>query len=230
MSDNRMSRRTFLGLAAVSPLAAAGCRDEKPAPKQRTQAEVIADYKAKANENDPLNLFNLLQSGEFIGQDGKPVNLAALKTSIRDNFVTLNFGFAECQDYCPMTNQRLAAVGKANPQVTTIVIAAEPEKDGKDPEREGEEGPRDKFMNRLRKEGIKQEIIILYPTRGGQLSKQATLDLTHRAGSAANTSNHGADLFLFAPGGTRLDKRAGDKPLSGFEKDWGGLVSQGMKK
>jgi hypothetical protein len=160
----------------------------------------------------PLNLFETLKkSGSFIGQDGEPVDIDALKKQLEGQLTTLTFGFAHCTEYCPYINGSLGALHRHNKTgITSIIIAANPAGDGNEDKGDGAtRASRDAFMKdvQLMMKPLDQEnapdckVVILYPTdASGKLSNEAVLTVTNAFNSMANATNskkHTADIALF---------------------------------
>jgi cytochrome oxidase Cu insertion factor (SCO1/SenC/PrrC family) len=218
-----MAHKSFAaGVLAASMLAGtSGC--DRP---NQTPANV-APQRQSAPANDAKNVFNVLSQHSFIGQDGQPVNMNALATSLQNNYSTVTFGFAECKDYCPMINNVLGELGKSNPSLTSIVIAANPQVDGASPEN------REAFMNRLRGDGVRHNTIILYPTEGGALSNSVVPKIAMDTGAivnATNPLNHSANVGLYAPGGARVTVKSGMRSSSEFVNEWAPLMGTGHQR
>lgn len=211
-----MDRRQFLGALGSAALAsAAGCNnntEQKPDTKQPP-----ANQGSDTPPAERPNLYDVLAQHSFVGQDGQPVNIAGLKASLQNKHTTLSFGFAECENYCPMINSALSAVGKANPDITSIIVAANPEVDGADQQH------RDAFMARLQREHVEHNVILLYPTRNGALSNAETPSVAQSVGAIVNTDSpldHSAKVILYAPGGEHMQEKQGMRPPREFVEDW----------
>lgn len=217
MAQKSFSQRIAAGtLAAASVAGLAGCDTgtDKPA--------AGPGYSHSASANSRTNMYNVLSNFQFNGQDGQPVNMSALQTSLQNSQTTLTFGFAECENYCPMINNVLGTLGNVNPNLTSIVIAANPEVDGATPEN------REKFRQRLKADGVDHNVVILYPTENGRLSNNAVPDVAMGTGAIVNASSpldHSAKVVLYAPGGERLADKAGTRPASEFSSEWAPLLN-----
>ncbi len=213
----QFTRRQFLQTsAAAAGSFVAGC-SENP----KTPAEVAKHYQANTKTSDPKNLYNLLEGTKFMGQNGEDVSLSSLKTSQQNKFTTLTFGLANCTKYCPMINERLAAVGKSNPDITSIIISVNPETDG------NTQADRDAFLAQVRAEGVKQNVVVLYPKEGGRLSNNVAPTLGQRSGAIVDMSkpfDHSANVILYAPGGAQLDKKSGITGTKSFPEDWTPII------
>lgn len=192
-----LSRRDFLKAAAVAPFAAA--------------------LPAAAQQQKP-NLFDVLKEFRFIGEDGRPVSIGALEKALKNQFVTLSFGFNGCSDICPISiNPNLAAIGEINKDaLTSIVINVIPEMEGQDPFRSNQ-------SQFLRHVGLKQPTITLFPsTEKGALSNPQSVALQTRFAiiDKKNPLKHTPKIMLFAPGGAFLAEKLATRPAEEFTKDW----------
>ncbi len=200
-----MSRRTFLQTAATVPFAAA--------------------FPAEAQQRP--NLFEVLKQFHFMGEDGKPVSIGALEKVLKNQFVTLSFGFSGCSDICPLSiNPNLAAVGSLNKDtVTSIVINVVPEAEGVEPYRSGQ-------SDFLKKQGLPQRTITLFTTDArGSLSNQQSITLQTIFAIVNKDDNrkHSPKIMLFAPGGAFLDEKLATSPAEEFTKDWAAHLASPSK-
>ncbi|NBO19182.1 MAG: hypothetical protein EBV03_08175 [Proteobacteria bacterium] len=227
MSKTQLSRRDFMRAGTgtfVAAVAGSGCSSDnknKPGnpeePKTLDPAQIAEYYQAKANPDSATNLYNLLGRYSFTDQNGKAVNVGALKTSLKNRFTTLTFGFGECKDYCPMINNRLGLLGDANPQLSSIVVCVNPDADG------ATQASRDAMLAKLRSEGMKQDIVLLFPS-----STKAATDMAMDTGAIVNPRqpfNHSTQVILHAPGGTELARKRGDESAKSFPAEWGPVMS-----
>lgn len=197
-----LSRRDFLKAAAVAPLA----------------------YALPAEAQQKPNLFEVLKEFRFIGEDGNPVNIAALATALQRQFVTLSFGFNGCSDICPISiNPNLSAIGDINKDtLTSIVINVIPEMEGVEPFR----STQSQFFRQV---GLKQPTITLFPTtEKGALSNPQSVALQTRFGMIAHRTDankHSPKIMLFAPGGAFLDEKLATRPADEFTRDWAAILA-----
>ncbi len=208
-------------LAGSMLVGATGC-DQKA---QHQHAPVVRNVGQAAPASNARNVFDTLSQYQFVGQDGQPVNMAALRTSLQNNPSTLTFGFAECQNYCPMINNVLGKLGKVSPGLTSIVVSANPEVDGLTPD------SRAAFLQRIRNDGVAQNVVILYPTVNGGLSAPSVPNIAVATGAITNSSrplDHSAKIILSAPDGTRLAEKSGLSPASEFINEWTPLLNNGQ--
>jgi cytochrome oxidase Cu insertion factor (SCO1/SenC/PrrC family) len=238
MSDESFTKRIRNGalataVATSSMLGLAGCDqpgNNKAAPRFNQNAPAYVPPAAgggaaPAPANDVQNLFNVLAQHQFVGQDGQPVNVAALSTSLRDSYNTLTFGFAECQNYCPMINNVLGQLGQSNPRLNSIVVAANPQGDG------ATQASRDAFMQRLRNDGIRHNVTILYPTENGKLSNNTVPKIAMSTGAIVNATkplDHSAKVVLYAPGGNRVADKSGLRSGTEFVNEWAPIMGNGQ--
>jgi cytochrome oxidase Cu insertion factor (SCO1/SenC/PrrC family) len=217
--------KRMLTSTTMAALLVAGCSREpetRKASPEENRARIVQTLQQSANPADPNNLYNVLAGYEFQGQDGQPVNLQALQTSLRNHFTTLTFGFGECEQYCPMINNVLGEVGKANPDMTSVVISVNPLKDGAD------QASRDAFMGKIKEAGVKHKVVILYPAQGGQLAPGLAPQIAIRSGSITNPEkplDHSAKVKLYGPGGTPLKDKSGLRPAREFVEEWGPVMN-----
>ncbi len=205
-------KRIMAGVLATSLLVGAGCKDGNT-----TQTNNQEGNNTMQNNSTDQNLFDILSGYDFVGQDGQPVNKTALAASLRGNHTTLTFGFAKCENYCPMINRVVAELGKNNRELTSIVIAANTEQDGAD------QTSRDQFMERLRGDGVSHKVVILYPTKEGKLDNSVSPHIAMQAGAISNPErplDHSAKVILFAPGGKKLKEKSGLRPAKEFVEEW----------
>jgi cytochrome oxidase Cu insertion factor (SCO1/SenC/PrrC family) len=212
MESKPISRRAALGVMAASAATLAGCGSNE-------EKMVTPPPSSTAGQN----MFDALSQHHFIGQDGEPVNINALKASLKDKQTTLTFGFAECTDYCPMINNVLGALGQKNPDLVSIQINVSPEENGKTDE------SRAAVLQTMRAAGVKHDTIILYPTdANGKLSNAVVPTIAHSLGTIVNKSdplNHSSYIKLNAPGGNEITKKTGTDPLSEFKEEWTPLLN-----
>jgi hypothetical protein len=199
-----ISRREFMqqsGLA-LAGVAAAGC--------------------GRQTAQEP-NIFDALGHYEFTGQDGKPVNIGALRTSLKDSFVTACFGFNGCGTYCTFIDPNLSRIGDmSTKKLTSIIIDVQPQMDSLS------QHMRDAYMRELKTTyKIKQNIVILYPSRNGMPSQEAATNASDLArdmgmiGTGTKAINHSAEIGLYGPGGNLIAKKNGlTPPGSGDFGEW----------
>jgi hypothetical protein len=128
--------------------------------------DVRVPQKATQTKPDPNRLVDVLSAAmhkpnaarfRWVDVNGQEVNLAALEQAMRGRNVTLSFGFQECELLCPAINEQLAHLGSMDSRLLSIVVAVDPLRDGKD------QPSRERFLKRLRDEGVKQEVLLLFP-------------------------------------------------------------------
>ena len=222
--SSKMNRREMLAATAGTFVAAVtGCDSTKTTPTTPAKpavkldpAQIAAHYQAKANANDEKNLYNLLNRYSLTDQNGQPVNITALKTSLKDRFTTLTFGFGTCTEFCPMINNRLGKLGDANPNLTSIVISVNPADNAS-------QASRDAMIAKLRSEGMKQNIVLLFP-QSQELATQMAAD-TGVTTNPRQPLNHSMNIILHAPGGTELRRKKGTDPESSFPTEWAPIMS-----
>jgi cytochrome oxidase Cu insertion factor (SCO1/SenC/PrrC family) len=197
-----------------------------------------------ACNNDPVpeygmpqkNLFDGLESREFVDQDGRPVNINALRSALSDSYTTLSFGYEKCTEICPMGNSHLGNLGhKGEKKLTSIFINVDPEDDFPRP------GQPNNYLVKLKSKGmegygIEHDIIILYPAQDGVASQEAVKwipELADKLGMAVYLRDkkedfdirkdykyHPSDILLHAPGGKLLSCMNGQNTDQSFDMDW----------
>lgn len=243
MSDSDVtSRRSFLGLvgrtaaagaAAAIPFSETGC-GPKAGPAPETAADLVNRYKYAKESQPDLNMYRILEQGNFIDQNGKPVIISSLKTKLQNKFTTLSFGFADCETVCPLTNGNLGKLGEARPDnLTSIIVSSRPHVDGIS------QAARNHFLEMaknpiaVKNRGpgkVKHEVIILYPVKSNsttpdpQQSKKLEA-LTKAMVNPVLENTHANSVTLHAPGGAYLLRQGGNKEKSeDFTKEWDDIV------
>ncbi|MEI6730642.1 MAG: hypothetical protein WCL30_05220, partial [Pseudomonadota bacterium] len=175
------------------------------------------------------NLFETLKAHEFIGQDGKKVDLDKLQKSLESRFKSLSHGFNACATHCPLINSALAKLGEKSTNLSSIVIASIPETDG------ANQAARDSFMKTMKDRRISQDIIILYPSKDGKVSDNAAkatqlafANYGHDS-NANEISQHPAQISLFSPQGDELLTRTYLNFIKDLDKK-AIFPSQGLQK
>lgn len=193
-------------------------------------SSTMPDAEAQPKDFKPHNLFDALKHYEFIGQDGNVVNIDALKTSLKDDFVTVSFGFERCKDFCPMVNAGIAVAGRsaqnAGKKMTSVFISVEPERDGITPQ------ARKAFMDKLKQDyKIPQNCVILYPSVNGRITSASAQNAaklsTGEFGLAMNMASpvlHSAMVTLYSPGGTCIAAKNGMTSPNQFDVAWGPIL------
>ncbi len=148
------------------------------------------------------NLYDLLSKFTFTGQEGKGVNVKALQKNLKNQDITLSFGFAKCEKYCPMINKALASLDAQDNRdsLTHIIISVNPE-DNKD------QDARDAFMRRIRSDGVENNVLILYPKQPEKVAY-----IAYEAGAIVKLDqpfDHSAEIMLYAPGGKPIAHESG---------------------
>lgn len=188
-----MTRRQFLHTAGVLALA-----------------PVVGESKEA-----PLNLFDALKPFHFLNEKGEPVNIAALKESLKNQYTTLSFGFASCPDMCPLhVNPTLSAIGSLNKDgLTSIVVNVAPEAEA------------DKnFYAKMLRRSLPQKLIMLYPANeNDEPSDRQAIEVEKACEQivhAKNASKHSNYIQLFAPGGDKIAEKDSKKGADAFLRDW----------
>lgn len=179
---------------------------------------------ASAGEN--VNLFDTLAKHHFAGEDGKPLDVKALKEKLAGHYTTLSFGFAGCADACPLAvNPSLSTIGKFTDTapLTSIVINVQPKTEGK-----SDTIVPNAYAKHLRAM-LPQNVIMLYPTdEKGNLSNQAAVKAQqafYQIPDNKDTVQHSNYILLFAPGGTQLAEKYSSKDTAEqFTDAWKGHI------
>lgn len=212
-------------LAAGALALPAGCGPNTPEDEDKKFQTIVQRYEAAGESTDPakINLHKALDGFHFIDQNENLVNLNALKTSLNGQCVTVSFGVGKCEDICPTTNTNLGVIGNANKKMTSIIIASQPQTDGKD------QASRDSFMKEVRSYGGEQKILILFPISNPKdkksLSEDKAIELAQKMGAITNEARkitHTASVFLYDTKGAHLDRSNGMNPSI---KKWANIVN-----
>jgi cytochrome oxidase Cu insertion factor (SCO1/SenC/PrrC family) len=195
---DKLTRRRFLaGTAAM--MVAPSCAP--PVPKEHT-------------------IYDILSRHDLRGQDGKPINIPALRQAGSGKFTTATFSFNGCVDYCPLTNATLSRMGKGRKNMVHMVVSVTPEFDGANQE------ARDAFMQSFRNMGVTGDIIILYPKHA-----EGAIKIQSEAGLIVNKENprlHSGQIVLYAPDGKYMGKKDG-LYTKNFD-DWNARMNEWMQK
>lgn len=207
-----LTRREWLKTtAAAAALAVTGsCDPNRPAtPSSSTTGDAA----------EGQNLYDVLKQFSFTDQQGNKTSLENLKDALKGKHVTLSFGFAACEQYCPMINKALASVGAPENRnaLAHIIISVNPD-DDKDQE------ARDAFLRRVRGDGVKNPVIILYPK-----PPEKAPEIAVEAGAIARLDsplNHSAEIMLYAPGGKPAAHENGQSFGEETAAQWKALMSE----
>ena len=178
-----------------------------------TMVMALASCTPEAPKN---NLYDILSKYELKGQDGNPVNIAALQTTQKNKFSTLTFRFHGCTAFCPITDAMLGKVAKEQNALAHVVVSVQPQYDGVN------QDARDAFMQTFRKMGVKGDVVILYPK-----SEADAIKIQNDAALIVNQKiarQHSSQIVLFRPNGTPVGKKDGLK-TDNFG-DWQAIMQQ----
>ena len=246
-SKSNMSRRRFLETAAVAGLGwaatvPAGCEERQPPIAPRAKARAVP---AAAKDAEGRDLFSVLARAHenpemtepfgWIDQNGNEVDLKALQRRLKGKYKTLSFGYEGCQLMCPPINDALADFGRRKPDAVSIVVNVNPVKDGLN------QASRDKVIERLRAgedkdgNGLKQEIIVLFPVRRNAAGKlvfapKVLPEVQINAGVETDreeTTRHGYYIMLY-DGNDRLLRQ--ESSLKVDMAEWEARAAAGKKQ
>ena len=207
VTNRDMSRGDFLRTLLGATAATALVPETAEAQKKNFKDHNLFDLLSKPIGTPPRAL-------EFIGRDGKLVNIGALKDSLKGKLTTVSYGFADCETFCPMVNLGLAELGRRakakNVPLTSIFIAVIPEVDG------ASQQARDHYVEKLKQTfKLPQDVVILFSSRGGKVSKESAKDaalLSKEMGNIVDMTapaEHSMAVTLYDSTGKCIDKKIG---------------------
>lgn len=200
-----ISRREFFKVAGTAATAVAF-----------TPTALITEAQAKEKKN----LFDMLKGYTFKDENGNVVNIKALKESLKDQYVTLSFGFTGCSIMCPLEIEpNLAVIGNKNAdRVTSIAINVTPEN----------ELDASGFKEIMKQRGdIKHSIITLFP-RSNKEAVDIQIKAFEQLANMDDPNQHAARIFLFAPGGDLIKNDIATRPENTFQA-WGKEISEAAR-
>lgn len=168
----------------------------------------VPNRAAVLRQEDGLDAFlRLAKFNDVVDQDGRPVDVQAIRQAVKDKHVTVAFGFEGCGVFCPVINPVLARFGARMGQDNTVHIAINTEGAGVAYSQQS----RDAFLRQLRAAGIKQNIVTLYP-KTPEVADQLQVDMgeTIRRGTVKDAKGdrtrfaHSDRIILFGKDGRHL--------------------------
>jgi cytochrome oxidase Cu insertion factor (SCO1/SenC/PrrC family) len=208
VTDGDMPRRDFLQTLLGATAATALVPETADAQTKNFKDHNLFELLSKPIGTSPRTL-------EFIGRDGKVVNIGALKDNLKGRLTTVCYGFADCDTLCPYVNAGLAALGRRakakNVPLTSIFIAVMPEIDG------ASQQARDHYVEKLKQTfKLPQDVVILFPSRSGKVSKESAKDaalLSLEMGNIVDMTapaQHSVAVTLYDSTGKCIDKKIGN--------------------
>lgn len=191
----QLTRRNFLKAATAATAATAAAA---------TTGSALYPNEVAASDRNAPNLYDLLADNKFHDKENKAISVEAMKLKLKDDYVSVSFGFTDCDTICGDTNVNLNALGKQFKDTHFIIINTFLPDDARDASRQGFES----FVKGFGLDPAK--VTVLFPDDYDNL-RTIQKKFGHE-GPAPQWPRHTSYVFLHKPGGEQFAKDHGNKP------------------